>query len=172
MDRPGPAGAGLCVFNPRDCSVTDLGADLGHNTNNVGELVALGICFRFIMSLAPAPTRVFIFTDSLLAANAATSTKEPRSHPVLVRALRALFAEASVSLQIDIHWIRGHAGVGGNERADRIAKRFAKLSLGAVVAKPSPELFNFSSSTSPWPFGLCGDDVPFTSGLPAVSLTC
>src|SRR5687768_11585690 len=56
-------------------------------------------------------------------------------------------------MKVDIHWIRGHANIGGNERVDKISKFFAKAN------GPNPPTFHLSSSppyqaiSSDWPFG-------------------
>ena len=164
--NPGPAGAGVCIYDPKACTVTDLGAELGHSTNNVGELVALGICFKKILSLCSfgVPYRVVIFTDSLFSANAVKTNNEPRSHPKIIKSLRALFSRISSLVSTEIHWIRGHCDVGGNERADRIAKRYAKLSVGYSSAIDKLGFFNYNQNVVSWPYGLDGA-APYTSKL-------
>jgi len=49
--NPGPSGAGACVFDPSSGIVMDLGASLGHGTNNTGELYALGMLFTHLTHL-------------------------------------------------------------------------------------------------------------------------
>ena len=51
---------------------------------------------------------------------------------------------------IEIHWIRGRSGLGGNERVDRVAKRYAKLSAGCTV-KPQLEAFTVFAAGSRLP---------------------
>ena len=134
--NPGPSGAGASVFDVIAGAVFDLGLSLGHGTNNLGELIAVGICLKFIgdrcASADPRPPHVYIFTDSLFASNAVVSSKKPASHAVLIKLIRALFAMVVKLVPTTFHWIRGHSGVGGNERVDRIAKLYAPLSAGVL----------------------------------------
>src|SRR4051794_23746681 len=59
--NPGPAGAGATIFLP-DSVVLDLGASLGHNSNNYAELYAIGICFKELLARFHAfvPPKVII----------------------------------------------------------------------------------------------------------------
>ena len=43
--NPGPCGAGVSIFLKDPDIVLDLGESLGHGTNNLAELYALGIAF-------------------------------------------------------------------------------------------------------------------------------
>lgn len=152
--NPGPAGAGACVFSSDPAVVTDIGASLGKGSNNLAELYAIGTLFDFLLSATlPPPSHIHLFTDSLFASNAIISTKPPSSHSVLVLRLRVLFARVMCVAPVSLHWIRGHCGAGGNERADRVAKRYAALSKG----KPPHSFdgsFSFCASRSPWSFPL------------------
>ena len=96
--NPGPAGAGASIFSLSDSYVIDLGLAIGFSTNNLGELIAIGIVLRELLSRSQAdhkPTRVFLFTDSLYASNAVLSTKPPNTHSDTIRALRALLKSNS-----------------------------------------------------------------------------
>ena len=48
--NPGPAGAGASIFSISDNYVMDLGLFIGFSTNNLGELVAIGIVLRKLLS--------------------------------------------------------------------------------------------------------------------------
>jgi ribonuclease HI/exonuclease III len=171
--NPGPAGSGASIFNASSATVTDLGVNLGFGTNNLGELVAIGACLEEILSsflpLTPRPTHAFIFTDSLFASNAVVSSKTPATHAATIKALRLLFSSVLKLVPVTFHWIRGHSGAGGNERVDRIAKRYAKLSVGSP-AFPAPTTFTGHRSIMPWPFPII--DAPlqlFLHNLPKAS---
>lgn len=150
--NPGPSGAGASIFDP--CStLTDLGASLGRGTNNYAELYAIGMCFselilRLSHSSAPAPP-ILLFSDSLYAIQAITSTKPPLVHSPTIMALRASFAALLRLTPSYLHWIRGHRDVGGNERVDKIAKRFANAPAHPAS---SPPPFPSQKSSLPWPF--------------------
>jgi hypothetical protein len=79
--NPGPSGAGACIFMPASDSVIDLGASLGHGTNNTGELYALGMLLTHLTHLkktsCPSLAVAHIFSDSKLALAAAVATKKP-----------------------------------------------------------------------------------------------
>ena len=154
--NPGPAGAGASLFVPSLHSVIDLGAPLGFGSNNLGELVAIGILLDELLTLLvslPRPPHVVIFTDSLYASSAVTSSKVPAAHAPSIRALRRLFAEVVKLAPVTFHWIRGHSGAGGNERVDRIAKIYANLSIDQPP-RPPPTSFPSHRTLTPWPFNL------------------
>lgn len=157
--NPGPSGAGASIFNSGAATVTDLGANLGFGSNNLGELVAIGVCLEELRVslplLATHPTHVFIFTDSLFASNAVVSAKAAVAHSATIRALRQLLSSVLKLVPVTFHWIRGHSGAGGNERVDRIAKKYATLSVG-LPAMPAPTSFVGHRSSTPWPFSVSG----------------
>ena len=54
---------------------------------------------------------------------------------------------------VSFHWIRGHIDTGGNERADRVAKSYAHLSVGIPTATVHLS-FVAHRTVSHWPFDL------------------
>ena len=76
--------------------------------------------------------RVVISTDSLYASSAVQSSRAPLAHSVTILVLRDLFTRVSSQFKLSIIWIRGHCGAGGDERANCVSKRFAKLSIGVA----------------------------------------
>lgn len=175
--NPGPAGSGASIFLPMSNTVVDLGASLGHNSNNFAELYAIGTCLSTLVNtfdlLPSRPSRVLLFTDSLYASRAVTSTKPPASHKDTIVALRRLLAKALALIPVSLVWVRGHCGAGGNERVDRIAKRFAKCSINPPFLRPTS--FPSVSTTSHWPFPLAvHSSTPlhvFLSNLPSPPAT-
>lgn len=127
--NPGPSGAGATIFTQNPDVVHDLGAPTGLGTNNVGELVALGMCLDYLVTLFEEGKidSAVIFSDSQYAIGLATSSKTPVANAQLVDALRKSHSTAISKFKVSLHWIRGHAGIGGNERADRISKHFSAL---------------------------------------------
>ena len=163
--NPGPAGSGACIFSVWDSCVTDLGLSIGISTNNLGELVAIGLVLRELLCRPQTNhdrTRVFLFTDSLYASSAVQSTKPPSTHSDTIRVIRALLVQVSILYTVSFHWIRGHMEVGGNERADRIAKSFARLSV-AIPVSTTRMSFTAHRTVSSWPLGLIS--VPFEAFL-------
>ena len=171
--NPGPTGAGACLFNIAESNITDLGLPLGFSTNNVGELVAIGLLLQELLDSfddsTDRPFRVTLFTDSLYASSAIKSSKAPLAHSSLVLNLRVLFARVSARFTVSIFWIRGHCGAGGNERVDRVAKKFAKLSVGATRCL-LPDIFRGVKSIRHFPFELSTAPLnAFLSQLPTAS---
>lgn len=139
--NPGPSGAGASIFSP-NATLIDLGSSLGHGSNNHAELFAIGMVFseltQYFAHSSDPPPPVLLFTDSLYAIQVISSTKPPLAHASTVLALRTSLAALLRLTSISLHWIRGHSDVGGNERVDRIAKRFANAP--APVTLPLPVL--------------------------------
>ena len=120
--NPGPSGAGATIFTQDPDKVYDLGASTGLGTNNVGELVALYMCIKYLIVLFEKGKidNAIVFTDSQYALGLATSNKPPVANARIVEALRKSHSLAISKFKISLHWIRGHTGIGGNERAEYI----------------------------------------------------
>ena len=126
--NPGPCGAGATVFLRDPDQVIDLGASLGRGTNNLAEIVGLELIFTKLCSLKsvrPSLQRAIVFCDSKLALRVAASRKESKTNVEVSQRTRGAFLAVSKLLSVELHWIRGHVGLGGNERVDRISKAFA-----------------------------------------------
>ena len=139
--NPGPGGWGAIIVTP-DHLVTELGGGSPHTTNNRMELSGAIAALRHIASL-PGP--VAIYTDSTYVIQGITQWvhgwrrrgwKTAQGGDVLNRELweelsRLVGARTGGDLQW--HWVRGHVGTPGNERADAISVAFAM--------QQSPQLF-------------------------------
>ena len=175
--NPGPSGAGACIFRNTPDVVIDIGFSLGHGTNNTAELYALGMLFVELTRLHlsnPSITLAHIFCDSKLALLAAVSKKAPLTNGALTRALRVAYAAIPASLRCELHWIRGHSSVGGNERVDRISKAFASIAFNNSYATFDVS-FPAHSVTNPWIPGFPLTSLPtsvFISSLPTPPALC
>ena len=153
--NPGPSGAGACIFMPHIDTVIDLGASLGKGTNNTGELYALGMLLTHLIYIKKhsfsSLSSAFIFSDSKLAI-AAASSKKPTSNITLSLAVMRAHSDLSKLIKVELHWIRGHAGIGGNERVDRISKRFASIDNNSAKVSFDRQ-FRAHISQAAWPFG-------------------
>jgi ribonuclease HI len=171
--NPGPSGGAASIFFQPETFV-DCGCSLGHGSNNRAELYALGVCLMEVREICvrfPLLKRVLIFSDSKLALNAATSRKRPLANGDLVASVRKFYTALVASCFVGLHWIPGHAGVGGNERVDRIAKLFAS---NHPTHKYTPQRgFEFTSTQGSWPFfPLCSAPLHlFTSKISPPSST-
>lgn len=129
--NPGPAGYGVTyklADNPRKY----ISQFIHHRvSNNVAELHGiLGACKSVAQDLRDLPPEgrdpVFIFVDNQFAINAANGKSKIRANkPLVALVQRALEALRDIT-PTTLVWVPGHAGIGGNELADALAKRGAK----------------------------------------------
>ena len=130
-----PAGWGWCykegdewveAFGP---VVTDpdhilfRGAQVG--SNNTGELTA--ILEAVIHAISENWSAVVVHTDSQWSINVLTGKWNARRHKTLVNYIKQLLK--GFPTKVFFHWVKGHSGVEGNERADKLADE-GKISVG------------------------------------------
>jgi ribonuclease HI len=131
--NPGPGGWGAIVCTP-DQRVTELGGGSPHTTNNRMELSGAIAGLRHVSG----HTRpVAIYTDSTYVIHGITQWvwgwrkrgwKTAQGSDVLNRDLwEELSGVVGTRARggVDWHWVRGHVGTPGNERADEISVAFA-----------------------------------------------
>lgn len=118
--NPGPAGSGA-VLQLADGRKAEASLSLGRATNNVGELSAIGLALDLLdHAEVPAADRVVILTDSSYSHGVLVKNWKAKANAALIADLReALAARPGV----EIHWVAGHVGIAGNERADALANR-------------------------------------------------
>ena len=118
--NPGPAGAGTVVRLP-DGRVVERHRALGEATNNVGELVAIGMALEILREAEiQRDARVAVFTDSKYAIGVLTQGWKAKANVGLIGGLKRALAEWP---QASVTWVAGHAGVPENERADALARK-------------------------------------------------
>ena len=138
--NPGPGGWGVIIVTAGD-EVTELGGHEPDTTNNRMELTAVGKALRH---LERTPGPVHIYTDSTYVIQGITrwafgwsqrgwktASGGEVANAAYWKRLMALLAERKRSLPAEasgVEWkyVRGHAGVPGNERVDEIAVAFSK----------------------------------------------
>ncbi len=127
--NPGPGGWGAVIATP-DGHVTELGGGSRHTTNNQMELTAV---IEALRHLRATPGAIAVHTDSAYVIRGITEwihgwrrrgwmTED--GQPVLNRPLWERLATQVAERErgeITWHYVRGHAAVPGNERADAIA---------------------------------------------------
>lgn len=112
--NPGPSGLGIVLVGP-DGTVHDGYEYLGEATNNIAELTAI---LRAI-ELVPAGVAAVVHTDSQYSIGVLTKDWRPKKNLELIARTRsALELRRGWSLR----YVRGHAGVKLNERADELAR--------------------------------------------------
>lgn len=132
--NPGPAGSGVVLRLPdgRECEASKA---LGRATNNVAELTAIELALELLQAAGvPPATPTAIFTDSSYAEGVLAKGWKAKANTELITRLKAaLKARPGARL----HWVAGHVGVDGNERADALANRgVAGVSATTPLAAP------------------------------------
>lgn len=151
--NPGPGGWGVVVVTPAG-HVTELGGRDPHTTNNRMELTG---AISALAELGGVAGPVAMYTDSTYVIKGIREWiwawrrrgwKTAEGKDVLNRELwEALddLVSARGKGAISWHYVRGHAGIPGNERVDEIADGLAQqqpvtLFRGALVDYPLPIL--------------------------------
>jgi ribonuclease HI len=137
--NPGPCGAGAAIRRGHHY-VVDLSQPLGHGTNNIGELWAIGMGVAYLVAnpaLLANITAIFIFSDSRLMAGAVCGRIRYRCEPALLAFVLACLAALRAYAPVSVHWLPGHVGITGNTAADALAGSAAKQS----AARPWPASF-------------------------------
>jgi ribonuclease HI len=124
--NPGPGGWGaLLMFNGRE---RELWGGEPHTTNNRMELMAAIVALETLKR----PCHVELYTDSQYVRNGITAWiggwkargwRTAQNDPVKNADLWQRLDEAQRRHKVSWHWVRGHTGDAGNERADRLAQR-------------------------------------------------
>jgi len=129
--NPGPGGYGAIIANLAENHVWELGGREDKTTNNRMELLAV---IESLKRVREAKSKIEIHTDSSYLINGITKwikgwqnndwkTKEKKD--VLNKDLWQKLSHEIEDKKIDWKHVSGHAGVAGNERADKIATEFA-----------------------------------------------
>ncbi|HZP42722.1 MAG TPA: ribonuclease HI [Candidatus Binatia bacterium] len=152
--NPGPGGWGVVIATPTG-HVTELGGAEPHTTNNRMELRA---AIEALRHLRATPGPVALYTDSAYVIHGIrewihgwrrrgwrTQAGGDVSNRDLWETLAALADARRAHGGVAWHYVRGHAGVPGNERADAIANgqasgRPPRLYHGPLVRYDVPVL--------------------------------
>lgn len=142
--NPGPGGWGSIVIFGHHGQVQELGGDEAASTNNrmeiTGSLAALALCLD--SKELRSAKKIIMLTDSVYVIRGITewifgwrkrgwrtAGNEPVSNQDLWEDLDGVVRQIkTVNKNIEIQWsfVKGHAGIAGNERCDQIAVAFSK----------------------------------------------
>ena len=132
--NPGPGGwAALLSFGERE---KELAGAEEHTTNNRMELTAV---IRALEALK-RPVEAKVFTDSEYVRRGITEWvsswksrgwKTADRKPVKNQDLWEELDQLAAQHKIEWHWVKGHSGVPGNERVDRLANEAIDALTGA-----------------------------------------
>lgn len=135
VGNPGPVGAGAVACVSGGLRLERYKA-LGQGTNQIGELNGLHLVFDVLDELEEKKhefktKQIHICTDSKYAQGMAMFGWKAQANQQLVYKIRermALYKNKGFSF--NIHWVKGHAGIKDNDRADALSKMGAKESRG------------------------------------------
>lgn len=114
--NPGPAGSGVYIEFP-DGRKLELARSLGKQTNNIAELTAIELALEQLEK-ETEPRPMAVLTDSNYAIGVLVKGWTAKANQELVRRIKKK-VEALDSLEF--HWVAGHVGTEGNEKADALA---------------------------------------------------
>ena len=116
--NPGPAGLGVWICFP-DGTQKEHYRYLGEATNNVAELTAIEDAMSVVFSDAQyEDSPIEILTDSQYTNGVLTKNWKAKANRALIQKIRAMLKK---NRNVRIHWVAGHAGIQGNEKADALA---------------------------------------------------
>ena len=134
IPNPGPCGAGyiLRLAGQEDYATTS--TPMGYGDNNKGEMGAIhGALTAVAAGLRDGTVQkrsLFLcFSDSALCIAFLDRGWAFPSWKDLAHGTRALLREVRAQMTVVFYWIRGHAGIPGNEEADVAAKAAARKAM-------------------------------------------
>jgi ribonuclease HI len=111
--NPGPAGWGAVIVDPSGAQVEGYGY-LGTATNNIAELTAI----KAAVLALPEQSEVVVHTDSQYAIGVLSKGWKAKANAELIAAIKGILRTRICHFV----YVRGHAGVPLNERADTLAR--------------------------------------------------
>ena len=129
--NPGPGGWGAIIF--RDNKEIELFDGDKMTTNNQMEMVA---AIKALEYLKDEDQKIILYTDSDYLRQGITSWivnwknnnwRTAAKKPVKNKELWILLDQLVEQLNIEWHWVKGHSGDPGNEKADDLANKGADL---------------------------------------------
>lgn len=116
--NPGPAGSGVVLELP-DGRRAEASQSLGHGTNNIAELSAIGLALDLAdQADLPKDAPIVLFTDSSYTHGVLVKNWKAKANKDLILDLRKRLSERQ---GVTIQWVAGHVGTPGNEAADQLA---------------------------------------------------
>ena len=137
--NPGPAGSGFCVYDTVGKLTRQSSHCLGRATNNYAEVDGIKEALAYVNGSPLRNSRdpVFVFTDNREAINVAVGRSKPAWCVEEAKEIRAMITKLAESRRVHVYWVPGHAGIKGNDLADKLAKLGAAGHNATGVEPPS-----------------------------------
>jgi ribonuclease HI len=118
--NPGPAGVGVYLQRPTE--ILEVSEYIGSGTNNIAELAAI---LRALQSLEDSErdARIHLYTDSGWSLGVLIGGWKAKTNLELIEEIQERMAKFP---KLELLKVRGHAGLEGNEEADRLATMAAR----------------------------------------------
>jgi ribonuclease HI len=124
-DNPGPGGYGVVIEAPE--GPYELSAGYRCTTNNRMELTAAIVSLEWFKK----PSKILLYTDSRYVVDGITkgwakkwranNWMRTKSEPALNADLWEQLLAQCERHQVEFRWVKGHAGIPGNERCDQLS---------------------------------------------------
>lgn len=116
--NPGPCGLGVLVcWGDREEECSEY---LGEGTNNIAELTAIYRGLQKIHGEGKHHQRVVLCTDSQYAIGVLSKGWKAKANQGLIAEIKATLKSFKT---IRFEYVKGHAGIEGNERVDELARQ-------------------------------------------------
>jgi ribonuclease HI len=122
---PGPSGAGAIIMEQKAIQ-QELTYYLGDSTNQAAELWAIGGALETLSETNTGDREVHVFTDSQFSKDCLEGRYFSAKH--YHRVAKARKIARTIKGGVHYHHVAGHAGIPGNERADKLANAGALYS--------------------------------------------
>ncbi len=137
LGNPGRAGYAYLIIDKKKNTVSEYGGFREHATNNQMEMLALSGAFESLCHIE-AEQDVVIHIDSEYVKNGITkwitnwkkngwktAAKKPVLNKEIWIEMEENYEKAKALHKIELKYVPGHAGIGGNEMVDTIARTIA-----------------------------------------------
>jgi ribonuclease HI len=135
--NPGPCGAGAYLYSKDMGWEAEASVALGHGTNNLGEIWAVGAAIDLTMRNAPklGSRPLWVLTDSKLTRDFILKKAKPKTRALKLTldAVFTLIAKLPSHNHLRIAWVPAHVGIPENEHADYLAGLGSKASANNRV---------------------------------------
>ncbi|XP_023222702.1 uncharacterized protein LOC111624141 [Centruroides sculpturatus] len=124
---PEGVGCAVVIYKDQQCLYQACRKLAPHCTNNQAESLAIYLAIDWILSNQHnwKNHSYGIFSDSRIAIQ--QIIKLNSTLPIVNDSIRKLQELTALNIRVDFHWIKGHSGITGNERADLLARKARTL---------------------------------------------